>query len=439
MRKLSLLIFVSYFLYFFLIPPFTVNDEPDHLEILVGVAKGTYPFISPDGAEDRNLGATEELQNALNYEDHPYQLPDFSTVSQLQEEEGSYDMAGVYSHEAYLPPVYYMVGAVFYYLSKITPYLLSQFYIMRLTSALFYFGMVFVAWKIASRLVKERQTAQAILLFFSLNPLVLKMGVGINPDIALTFFSLSFLYLFLFLPEKKFGKKHSIVLPIVSAIATLTKVSGLFTNAAFSLYLLYKYRLTKPFFSKFLSFQAVFIALTFPWFVFLFLRYGTFFPEPFTAICGRVGDGPLFEKLLDSITFFRYTFMHYAGFMGYSWPHPFDWFFMLYVVLFASVALTGAWYVFKEKQMIYKKLFFYTVPLLLLLFAISLQHRLLLYDCDIQGRYIMPVFFVLCYFLYRGLLAMTKNFRITSRLLIGFAVFHYLFILLTVLLLRYYV
>lgn len=434
-----LLILFGYILYFILLIPLSVNDEPAHIQIVVSIAKGSYARIWQPGEYAKNLTAVDKIDTSLKYVDHPDQNPDFTKLTTLKEEKGDYDMNHVFSHEAFGSLFYYVIGAGFYFISKLTPYLLWQFYILRLTSTLFYFATVFVVWRILLLFIKRREVASSILLFFSLNPLVIKMGIGVNPDIGLTFFSLAFLYALLTVSLKKIQTKNIVNLAVLSAVTTLTKISGVFTNAAFTFNLLFVRGITKKTIKELVIFQGIFFALVMPWLLFIYHRYNTFFPEPFSRSCAYVSDGPLINKLLLIPLSFRHTVMHYTGFMGQAWPHPFDWFFVGYVLLFVPLAVVGAVIVWREKEALYKSLIFYTVPLFLFLSVISGIHRFELFDCDVQGRYMMPVFFTLCFFVYIAIRYILRSEERAALVLRAFAIFHYLFILFTVLLLRYYV
>lgn len=434
-----LTIISAYILYFILIPPLTLHDEPAHIEIVVSIAQGDYAGIWQEGQFAKDLTMVDRMDEALNYVDKPDQMPDFSKIASIKELPGDYNMRDVYSHEAFGSLLYYIVGAGLYLVSKVTPYLLWQFYIMRLTSALFFAGTLFFAWQIALHFFKNKNTAASVLLFFAINPLVLKMAIGVNPDMGLTFFSLLFLYVLLNTQVKNITVKNTIKLSILSALTTLTKVSGVFTNAVFVLCLLFANGLKKKTIKGIVFFEGLFFALVMPWMLFIYNRYDTFFPEPFTRSCAIVPDGSILSKLILIPLSFRHTFMHYAGFMGHAWPRPFDWFFVSFVVGFVVLAGIGIFAAIRQKEWKYKTIILYIIPLFLFLSVISGIHRFRLMDCDVQGRYILPIYFVLCLFVFFGLKALVRNEQTASVLLRGFAIFHYLFILFTVLLLRYYV
>lgn len=434
-----LLIITSYISYFFLIPPLTTNDEPEHISLLVGAAQGIYPHIPPKGELSQNLGMVKKIERSLNYADQPDRLPLFDGIATLREEVGDYSVVGIASYQAYIPPIYYLVGGVFYYLSKVTPYLLGQYYLLRLTSTLFYAGCVFLSWKIARRLIKDERVVVSLVLFFAINPLVLKMGIGINADIAVTFFSMAFLFLLLSIRVAKIVVNEVLLLAIVAALATLSKFSGIFTSAVFVLYSLMHVGVRQKSLRTVTLFLGVFFLLLLPWLVFVYVQYNTLLPEAFTTMCSTVGNGPLLEKIFYSLAEFRHTVMHYAGFMGHAWPHPFKWFFAGYVVLFVFLSTIGFIHAVFDKKHQGRLLILFTASLIGLLAILSLQHRFTLIDCDIQGRYMLPIFFALIVFLHSGLSRLVKNEYLAAYILRYFAIFHYLFILFTVLLLRYYV
>lgn len=438
-KIIALLIIAAYLIYFILTPPLTTHDEEAHVAIIVSLAQGNYPYTGTGYSNKTNLLATERLKAGLNYVDHPDQIPTFDKISKLKANVGDYNAAKVVSHQAYSPPFYYLVGTFFYFLSKISSNLLEQFYILRLTSALFYIGTVLIAWKILLVFFKDKKTASSILLFFSINPLVLKSGIGINPDIGGAFFSLCFLYAILKLPANKLDTGKIVKISAISALAALTKISAIFTNAGFILYSLLVGKLSKKTFQRVLIFQAVFLAITFLWFIFAYNRFGTFFPEPFSALCGSIGPTSPASKTIDTFTAFRFTIMNYSGFMGMGWPHPFNWFFISYTLLFAIFLIPGFLFVLRQKKLIYKTLLIYIAPLILLILMISALSRLKETDCGLDGRFILPGFFVLYLFIYWGILSFTKSEEKAAKIVGYFAIFHYLFILFTVLIIRYYV
>lgn len=439
-KVVILLIASAYLLYFFLTPPLTINDEPAHVRIIVGVAQGQYPFLGKSGYLDdsKELVANKKLKDALQYIDHAYQIPTFDTIGNLKEGVDDYNMKDIYSHQAYSPPFYYMVGAIFYYLSKITPYLLGQFYILRLTSAIFYIGTIFIFWKILSYFFNDKKSASSILIFFAINPLVLKMGIGINPDIGVTFFSLCFLYFLLKSFSDKLNLNATINIAILSGLAMLTKISGIFANLVFVIFTVVKYGIHKKTIRTLVIFEGVFLTIILPWFIFIFNRYHTLFPFPF-AVCPKLEHNSVGTKIIETFTDFRFTIMQYSGFMGEGWPHPFKWFFVSYVILFVVFLVLGFIFALRQKKQIYKTAIIYILPLFLFLLTVNAQYKIKEFTCDIPGRYILPIFPVLSIFVFWGILVFIKDERKAAFLMKTFAIFHYLFILFTVLIIRYYV
>ena len=98
------------------------------------------------------------------------------------------------SKQGHQPIFYHAVGVVPFSISTLLRLdMVTQYYVVRLTSTLFYFLSVFLAYQILKYLFKKTDVAENLTVFFAINPVTLKAGIAVNPDIALLFFPF-FLY-----------------------------------------------------------------------------------------------------------------------------------------------------------------------------------------------------------------------------------------------------
>jgi 4-amino-4-deoxy-L-arabinose transferase-like glycosyltransferase len=439
MQKLTALIIITaYIIYFLLLPLLTNHDEPQHVRIIIGLSQNKYLYVNRENNE-KEINAIKKVLDSINFIESPYQLPSYHGLFSLREEKNDTNLDGIYSHQAYSPPFYYLLGTIYYKLAQMTSYLFIQFYILRLVSTVFYFATVFMVWKTLILFLKNKTSASSVLIFFALNPLVIKMGTGVNPDIAITFFSISILYLLLKSIKTSLAFKKILILATLCAIATLTKITGLCTNLIFTVYVIYSYGLNKKSITKVLLFQIIFLFITLPWFLFAYERYNTFFPQILTTFSPQTEHLTSFMKIVHTFTVFRFTVMNFSGFMGGGWPHPYRWFFVTYTILFVLFVLIGLINVIRQKEIKFKITLIYLLSFSLFFLMMSMGFRLNKLDLDVQGRFILPIFPVLCLYIYFGIFWFIKKEHNTALILRGFAIFQYLFILFTVIIQRYYV
>lgn len=451
MKKIFLFIFLSYFVFFFLIPPFQEPDESSHYENVYWITQGIYPFV-PESLTPNNHPYTEKIAPyfAIGI-NHPMLIPDFPAIAK------SYEATRVsyspqltrtflpISVQAYNPPVYYVIGAVFLKIAQLLhTSLLSQYYAVRFASALLYFGTVFLAYKIISILFKSPEVRKSLLIFFALNPLFINVGIGINPDIAITFFATLFLFLVMREQSKKnfFMKKKLIFFALILGIATLAKISGFFLVLSFLLYLFFLKQTFRQWIMASIILLIPFIFIQIPWALFNYARYHVF-------VVSEVALGPATNTLANPIPKaviaaafeFRHTFMHYAGFFGWNDIHPFSTIFIPYAITFFILLCCGIYVVWKEDNDKRNKLLVFSIGSLFLFFYfLSLERELFFPHWDIQGRYIMPIFFPMIICVAYGLAKITKrSIEHVAPYLFYFAIFYYFLSLIFTLLPRYYV
>jgi len=433
--KTFLFIFFSYLIFFILTPPFQVPDEPEHYENIYWFSQFIYPRLPKANEKNYplfihplfNLYDSTDVIRTANI------LPNFQKIktSNLHQivslPKPLLGALRQISTQSYHPPIYYAFATLFF---KLTAFLrldlISAFYFVRLSSSVFYFLTVFVAYKILSSVCKKKESVNPLLIFFSINPVALKMGVGINNEIAVAFFSLLFLYLLLTY-EKKI-----VILALVSGAATLSKFSGVFTALAFTLTACLRYKFSKKTFSVVLKYALVFLLILLPWFIFNYLRYHNPIQDNFSLICKK--DFPshsIFITAAYSLFEFRHTINHYAGFLGWGEPYPFKFFFVGYTVMFSVLFFIGTIRIILGSNRSLKILLSCVFSLFLFLFILDFYRKLSHYSCDIQGRYLLPAFLPITVVLAKGIKS--------ERLLSYFAIFQYYFILFFVLIPKYYV
>lgn len=434
-KKMFLFIFFSYLIFFVLIPPFQIPDEPEHFENIYWITHLKYPYLpnNPGGNAKLFVRHIIDLYDWNKVNSNGFVLPNFSKIkNSLAQHNFIVDAKNFdrISSQSYHPPLYYIFGSFFYLISNILHLnFIFQYYFVRLTSTLFYFVSIFIGCKILKLIFKKQEDINNVLLFFAINPVSLKMGVGINNEIAVVFFSLLFLYLLLRFDKKVF------LLGVFSAAASLSKFSGIFTGLTFVFFTFLKNKFSSKFISNLFKYFFALLVFLFPWFLFNLLRYHNPIQDNFALICKK--DLPPYNILqltFHSLFEFRHTINHYAGFMGWGEPYPFKWFFVSYTVSFSCLFLVGLIRLIRQIGKRNDKnhtLLVYIFSLFIFLFLLDLYRKSQYYSCDIQGRYLLPAFLPMAVVLERGLKS--------SKTLAYFAVFQYHFILFFVLIPYYYV
>ena len=347
------------------------------------------------------------------------------------------------SSQAYHPPLYYLYLAPFLRLGQFLK--LNQievFYLLRLASGVFFFASIWLFHQIFRHYLQNEKARLALTLFWAINPHTLKMAVGINPDMALVFSVGLFFYVFLKTDHKRPRLPQIFIFSLLTALAALLKFSGIFLCAFFLISLFLnkdlnlKTRIKHGFF--FIGFNILFLS---PWLVFNWKRYGKFLPTNFALICGQIKPPPqLLAIPINAVLALRHSLMHFSGFMGWGTPHPFKWFFTLYSFATVVVLIFGFLALFKQKKQSAHHLLLITGSLIAFLVLLALKHQLNALNCDIQGRYLLPVWPLLGLCIYYGLQTVCgSRAKSVSRILFIWSLFHFFFIIFWVLIPRYYV
>lgn len=448
MKKIFLFIFLAYSIFFFLIPPFQTPDETGHYDIVYWITRGVYPNV------DKGEKPNPHPYNALLWEyfglgiNHPMLIPDYSKLSQsLLEKQSNFPNENKFTpltSQAYNPPIFYSVAAVFLKITQLfQANLLIQYYAIRLSSALWYFATLFFAFKILRLYFQNKVTQKAALLFFAINPLMLSVGISINPDISIVFFTTLFLH---FVVKQKnaaslFSIKNIFFLSLIAGIAALSKISGIFLVPTLVAYLFIQRKTIKQWLWASTLFTMLFVIIQVPWSIFNWYRYHeivvseialgpgskTFVTNPLIAIISAAWE-------------FRHTFFHFAGFFDWNDTHPSTEIFTVYAICLIVFFCLGIWSVIKSKHQ-KATIFLLTIFFLFLFFYIFSLDRKLYYPVwDIQGRYILPLFLPMTIFIFEGFNYIFEKFSMNAaKYLSYFSIFYYFFILFFILIPRFYV
>jgi hypothetical protein len=99
---------------------------------------------------------------------------------------------------SYHPPIYYLSSLIMYKFGLLfSNNAIIVYYFTRLTSTIFYFLSLYFIYKILTKLNIKPNHASNLLLFIMLNPYLLSIGVSVNNDIAVLFFSVCSIYFIL--------------------------------------------------------------------------------------------------------------------------------------------------------------------------------------------------------------------------------------------------
>jgi len=448
-RSLKLcLIVLSFFVYFLISPPFQAPDEPEHYQIIYFLTRLQYPRLVQDVRTSTNyqlLDTFEKVFNTTRVASENYVIPDFGAIKKFVSMKNTADglprIADPLSKQGHQPVLYHVLGAVFFSLSSLFHLdMVSQYYTVRALSTLFYFLSVFFAYHIFKYVFRKTAVAENLTVFFALNPVTLKAGIAVNPDIALVFFSLFSLWV-TFKIGKKISLKHVLLFTLLSGLAVWTKFQGVVLVPFFIFIFFRKDGLIKKSVIFSLLFLTAFLFVIFHWFLLNIMRYGAPIIDNF-SIMGRFNlpHYSLLQSLVQAVFEFRHTVMHYAGFWGWGDPYPFKPFFLIYAVMFLFLSFMGAAVAILRKNASNIALHVFLSSLLVFLFLVALRHKLTRFSGDIQGRYLLPVFVVFVVYLAEGMaFFLRKKIETVSGYFFYFTLFQYFFVLCFVIIPKYYV
>ncbi len=444
MKKVFAFIALSYFIFFFLLPPFQTPDEQAHFEVIYWTSYFQYPKLTMEPTTHIQPG--ESLQEPFaEVVQHTGIIPNFTAIknSKMQKlvdyPKSEKQQFTPFAIQSYNPPIYYMIGSVFLQVARLFhTSILTQFYVTRLTSGLFYFATIFVVYKTFLFLFKKEKMANSFTLLFGLNPLLMQSGIGISSDIAVVFFSAVFFYL---TAKLELSFKSVVLLGLVAGLACLSRATGLILIPGFIVYLFFQEKDKKLFLKYALLFGSIFLLIQVPWFLLNFIRYHT----PVMAIPAfgaAISQGiyvSLPEAILLTVWNLRHVYMHFSGFLGWNEAFPFPPIFITYTVIFILFSSIGIFYLWRNNKN--KLMITSTIFLFLLFFILDVGRKIHSHQAwETGGRDALLIYLPLLLFTIKGFSVVLKKKTEQIAIYFGyFAIWYYYFILIFVLIPRYYV
>lgn len=449
--KILLIIICCYAIFFVAIPPFQLNDEPDHFQYVFWLARGVFPKV-PKAAGmpifDENI---DTVYNPIEVASNDYNIPHFSKIKTAREQNiyfNTRNKSTPLTYQAHHPPLYHFVASLLFRIAdQFSHNLISIYYSVRLISSIFYFLSIYLVWHIANQLIKKKKIADYLTVIFAINPVTLKMGIAINPDIAATALALSILHTFLTIKNKPITKYFLFFITILLTIGVYIKFQNIvFFPFVFFVFLLRgidEKKIRTYIIKGFMVCLSGFL-LFLPWTIYSYITTHSITPSSvvYTFFCTQ--NNPQytwyaipFQALLE----FRHAISHFAGFLGWGEPYPFKIFFVLYTIVFSLLLVLGIIKTIAVKQ---KEWIQYLIPhmtcILLFFLGVSLTYKMNRYSCDIQGRYLLTALFPFFLFIYQGITSVIKTKKETiAYTMFLFSIWQFLFVLCYVLIPRYYV
>lgn len=441
-----LLIALFYIIFFVTIPPFQLPDEPDHFQYVYWLSKGVYPRLPDKGGLKVYDKTIQNIYDIIEVASNDYNIPNFQKISRASRQYTPFlttNQSPPITYQAHHPPLYHLSALLFFK----PAYLISQgnliitYYATKLISALYYALSIYFAWRIGTFLLKNRKVATYLVMVYAINPVTLKMGVSINPDIASTCVAMATLFIFLKLSKKiSFSIKTILLLSLLLAISTLIKFQNIsYVLFIFAFFIIRGFQLKKiwmflRYFGILLFFFLLFIS---PWLWFSYTTYHTITPSyiAYRFFCtANLISIPWLKIPFEVLYEFRHAFFHFAGFLGWGEPYPFKPFFIVYAGGFILALLLGVRKIIQIKDKNWLLVLIHATSICLFFLGVSITYKTNRYSCDVQGRYLLSALFPFILIVWRG-----SNKEPIARYLFLFSIWQYLFILCYVLIPRYYV
>ena len=424
MKKVFLLIFFAWFLFYVLTPPFQTPDEEGHYENIFWFSHLIYPQVEKKGEKISHF--VDQFAPYFHFKKKPFSFKKIFSSPLVKKNSKDIDIKKISPKnlQAYHPPFYPIAGAIFFKIAEILNFnLIYQFYFTRLLSGVFYFLTIFISYRILKIIFKKEKIIIPIFLFFSLNPQILRAGISINPDIAVSFFSYLFLYFLLRFLNQKLTFKEVFILSFSAGLASLSKFSGIFNAAIFIIYLFFHKKTKNKLLNSF-TFYTLFFIILLPWLLInLKINNTPIASEAFIiAEYRNLNPLPLFSAVFSGLFALRHTLMHYAGFLGATNEiFPPKIFFVFYPIFLTIFFFAGLIKNLIKSEIKIKILIIYLFALISFLTALGIYFKLLGVSWDLQGRYFIPGFLVFTIFVFFGV-GQYYNF------LKYFSIIHFLYI-----------
>ncbi|MEK9178973.1 MAG: hypothetical protein AAB893_00715, partial [Patescibacteria group bacterium] len=237
--------------------------------------------------------------------------------------------------------------------------------------------------------------------------------------------------------------RNVVILGLVTSAAIMSKLSGLFLLIP-CLYVLRRN------FRAFFLFTVSCLLFIAPWFLVNLNLYNQLVPTyALSVICKQIPLVPIWQMPFKTLFEFRHTFYHFAGFYGWNEVYPPKFVFTVYGLLFITSVIVGIVITLSSSgspranargsKMVKLDSHFHgndsilylvsIVSLLGFLGAMFIWNSINGGYCDIQGRYLLPIFVLLIYF---------QSYLLNRKSLFYFSVLYILYSIFSILIPRYY-
>jgi len=445
MKKLILVILPFWLIFYILIPPFQIPDEREHYSYVQSLANFHYPIMQADkkvkqiSPQTRNLltifRAYEIAFNQKTVINKPFDKSKMVTNDQIS-----------VSLQAYHPPFYYLVAAVFYKLGKIFLSPTDLYFFTRLASLVFYLVFVLFGYRLLRFFFTEKISFY-LSFVAALNPTILMIAIGINPEMAVIALSTVSLYFLVKILKKNRPRiKDWFFLILASSLSFYSKFSGIiiFPTIFFSLIFFLK----KEFLVRLKSAIYYFLIqalITVPFFLNNYLHYHKLIVDNFSIVIKHTIPKVITKTMMASYIFFdfRKILLHISGILGWLDAPVFSEIQTLFAFLFVFFLALGIYYYFRTQKVqknLLAPIWMYIVFTFLFLLTMSVNYKLNHWTAGLQGRYALVAMIPLIVFIFNGLrkfIRMNEEKIAYSLFILNFL--YYFLIVCYVLIPRYYV
>lgn len=444
-KKLLLAILPFWLIFYVLIPPFQIPDEPEHYSYIQSLANFHYPVL-PKNKETKHI--SDQTRDLLKI----YQTPKIAFHQRivinkpLNKTTVSKNDTTFSSKQAYHPPFYYLTGAVFYKLGKMFLSPIDLYFFTRLTSLIFYLIFVFSCYKLL-KFFFNKKTSFYLSFIPALNPTILMVSIGVNPEIAVIAMSTVSLYFLIGLLKNKSPKlKDWSLLILSSSLAFYSKFNGIviIPTIFFSLIFLLNRHLKERLKTS-LNYILVQFLLIIPFFINNYRLYNKLLVDNFSIIIKSSIPKIITKTMMISYIFsdFKRMLYHIPGVLGWLDTPVFFEFQILFFLLFIFFLGMGINHYFstkKSSKKILSPLLIHIIFTFLFLLLMAINFKINYWSSGLQGRYALIAMAPFIVFVFNGL---TKFIRLSEEK-IAYSLFvlnflYYFIIIFFVLIPRYYV
>jgi len=227
MDKLKLIILVLPFwlIFYSAIPPFQTPDEQGHYNFVQSLADLNYPSF-PKAEKKCDSSEVRDVTNYYEGNKIPFNEQRIVGKTNIIPNQKYFEEINC-TAQANHPPLYYATSAIFYKTATILDFFgTTRFYFTRLSSLVFYIIFIIFAYKSFS-LLFSRKTSLFLSITVGIQPTILMLAVGINPEIAaVSLATASFYFIIKYLKAGAFTYRNILFLALLSAGAVLSKLTG---------------------------------------------------------------------------------------------------------------------------------------------------------------------------------------------------------------------